>query len=237
MTGVRLIVPQDLFIYLSYWAGIQTSPIPVVQAQADWLKDNIYFAQQVAEADDNKLVFVRRDGQGTLWINSSLSNQPYHAKRLMSETGVMALVPGVDFMPFVNVTSIYNASHLAKNMMNPKTQHLVLMYSMQLNSSAIQNALNRAANLTQGNTTEGMTTPPRCMPGVTLPMNKGVVLVGRAGRTIILDFGMCSSSVNISLDRGTRLTMQRMVLTGLPPTTPDKVVVAPVLRNFTIRLW
>ncbi len=44
----QLVVPPDLFSYLSYWAAIQSSNVPSVRATSDWLKSNVYFALTVS---------------------------------------------------------------------------------------------------------------------------------------------------------------------------------------------
>lgn len=48
--NTNLIIPPDLFEFLSYWAAIQASQVPSVRREADWMRDNTYFALQVRPA-------------------------------------------------------------------------------------------------------------------------------------------------------------------------------------------
>jgi hypothetical protein len=236
MTGVSLVVPRDLFNYLSYWAGMQTNSIPFFRDQAAWLRSNVYFAQSIATADDTTLVFTRREGQGTLWLNSTLTSIPYHTAPLLQRTGVMELVPGAQYTPFANITPIFTAAQLAASLQAPPNTYLILMTDMQLNSSVIKAALNSSSNGTAMNSTAA---PVRasCTPGAFMAVRQQVVLIGRPGQTIHLDFAGCSGMMNVSLERGSRLSLQRLVLTGLPPAPAQLAVEPPVLRNLTAKLW
>ncbi len=44
----QLVVPLDLFNYLSYWAAIQSSVVPSVRVTATWLLNNVYFGLEVS---------------------------------------------------------------------------------------------------------------------------------------------------------------------------------------------
>jgi len=236
MMGVSLVVPHDLFSYLSYWAGMQTSNIPLFRDQAEWLKGNVYFAQAIAAADDTKLVFTRREGQGTLWLNSTLTSIPYKAAPLLQKTGVTELVPGAPYTPFVNITPIYTAAQLAAALHTPPNTYFILMTDMQLSSSVIHAAVDSSSNGSTVNSTTAAGTS-LCLPAASVAVKQQVLLIGRPGKTVILDFGGCSGMVNVSLERGSRLSLQRLVLTGLAPAASQLAVQPPVLRNLTAKLW
>ncbi len=66
---------------------------------------------QVGNASDHYLLFTRRDGQGTLWINSTLTDEPYISPLLMQKTGVQELVPGITNVPLAQVRHKYIHVH------------------------------------------------------------------------------------------------------------------------------
>jgi hypothetical protein len=62
---------------------------------------------QVRAADEHYLEFARRNGQGILWTNSLITDQPYHASPLLiAATGITQLVPGQPNAPLTQVTQL-----------------------------------------------------------------------------------------------------------------------------------
>lgn len=203
-----------------------------MREKAAWLQGNVYFAQQIGDADDDHLLFTRREGQGTVWLNSALTKKVYAAPQMLAKTGVLDLTLD-PYTPFPSITPIFNASQLVTALISPNSSYLMLMRDILLDAAAIQSA--------QPSTSMSDTKQPStaaCIAGVNVTVTQPVTVIGRPGSgTIALDFGNCAASVVLRLAQGARLVLQRLLLTGLGPAAPNMQLSPPALANVSSRLW
>jgi hypothetical protein len=66
--------------------------------------------QQIKSADSNNLLVRQRFGQGTLWIDSTLTDQPRRTVPTLRETGISGIVAGQPYFALNRIQPVFNAS-------------------------------------------------------------------------------------------------------------------------------